>query len=677
MTVPGVGHALGLGRAVGEPVLGESLQLEVSLTGTIDQPLDNDCVTIRRPPDSIDADYFPRDLIARVEKLGGASRLLLSTRSALRQPLVEFRISITCGYNLSHDYLLMASPRVERAQTVSTAPAASGATATTGSVASSTPTSTTNRARQAPEVPVIFAPAAAATAGTAMPDGLPGKSFTPDREMTLEQVARQFFPGPLRQERFMRWVAEANPQAFAGVANLRQHRLAAGHQLTIPDGVPPRRPGDYKNGISPLGEPIATAPTDAAAAAPTRKEKPATAAVAAEPQPGKAIGDGRRDLLVVGSGAGTARDLKEAVALVDRLTGMMQEQLSAQTANDEKIQKLESTMTELGKYLVKLESDVRQREAAVQTELQAVKNAREHETERGWWQLLLAVVVGGLAGVAALKAYGLVAARRHGAGDALAAFPLDPPPEVAADVASGPLTERGRDAEPSGEASRQTRAARTSVPEPSATNDGSGPAAALAALSQQMSVMEKRTESTTPVVPIDFEPPGFGQSEQEAKPASESVATMTSHEPSDPATAAIELANIMTSMGLAESAAQTLVEHIRGNPRQSLQHWLKLLELHRLNGNRAEFERSANEMREYFNVQADEWAQSISLPGRGSLDTYPHLRTEIIRLWRKPDCLPFLQTLLIDNREGTRVGFPLPVAEEILLLVAILSSSEP
>jgi hypothetical protein len=32
--------------------------------------------------------------------------------------------------------------------------------------------------------------------------------------------------------------------------------------------------------------------------------------------------------------------------------------------------------------------------------------------------------------------------------------------------------------------------------------------------------------------------------------------------------------------------------------------------------------------------------------------------------------------LLIDTREGTRIGFPLSVAEEILLLVAIVSSGE-
>ena len=673
MAVPATSHALGLGRALGEPVLGESLQLEVPLTGTIDRPLDNDCVTIRRPPDSIDADYFPRDLTARVERQGSASRLLLSTRSALRQPLVEFRVSVTCGYNLSHDYLLMASPRSERPQTVATTPAAVGAAPASGTVPPA------GRARPAPELPAppIAAPTVANTASSPLPDGVPGKSFTPDRDMTLEQVARQFFPGPLRQERFMRWVAEANPQAFAGVTNLRQHRLPTGQTLTIPDGVPPRRPGDYKNGISPLGEPMATAPADIAAAAPPRKEKPPAAA--AEPQPSKVAADGRKDLLVVGSGGGTARDLKEAVALVDQLTGMMQQQLSTQTANDEKIQKLEAAMTELGKHLAKLESDVQRREAAVQAELQAVKSAREAETERGWWQLLLAVAIGGLAGVGALKAYSLFAARHHDADDALSVFPPDQPtPEAAAAAEPGPLTELGRGAEPRNDARHQARTAPTSPPAPPASpaNAGGTPAAALAALSEQVSAMEKRVESTTPVMPIDFEPPGFEKPGHDPSPAPGPLAKAPSHEPSDPATAAIELANIMTSMGLAESAAQTLVEHIRGNPRQSLQHWLKLLELHRLNGNRAEFERSANEMREYFNVQADEWAQSISLAGRGSLDTYPHIRSEVVRLWRKPDCLPFLQTLLVDNREGTRVGFPLPVAEEILLLVAILSSGE-
>jgi hypothetical protein len=35
-----------------------------------------------------------------------------------------------------------------------------------------------------------------------------------------------------------------------------------------------------------------------------------------------------------------------------------------------------------------------------------------------------------------------------------------------------------------------------------------------------------------------------------------------------------------------------------------------------------------------------------------------------------------LRALLLDNREGTRLGFPAAVAEEILLLIAIQNSGK-
>jgi pilus assembly protein FimV len=681
LALPDAGHALGLGRTLGEPVLGESLQLEVPIIGTLDRPLDNDCVTIRRPPDSIDADYFPRDLIARVDRQGNAPRLLLTTRSALRQPLVEFRVSITCGYNLSHDYLLMASPRNERAQPVATAPVVgSPAPATVSSIT----TPVAGRTLLASETPVIATPTiqntAAAPSDAPLPDGIGGKTVALDRDMTLEQLARLHFPGPLRQERFMRWVAEANPRVFTGVTKLRQHRLRSGQQMVIPDGVPPRRPSDYKNGVSPLGEPMAAAAAEPSATPTPGKSKP-VAKTTAETQPGKTANDGRQDRLVVGSGSGTAKDIKETVALVDRLTGMMQQQLSTQTASDEKIQKLESALTELGQYVAKLESEARQREVAVRTELQAIQKSRADETERGWWQLLLAVIAGGLAGVGMLKGYGLLTARRRGTDPVLDNFSV-PGPRAAAGIGlePKPAPALGRNEEPAGKTHRDAPATPVAAISPPRKEtrlaSAAPPLSALVEPSHPTSASETASTSATPQRTIDFEPPGVSKSEPAWHPAPETVARTLAQEPSDPATAAIELANIMTSMGLAESAAQTLVEHIRANPRQSLRHWLKLLELHRLNGNRAEFERSANEMREHFNVQADEWTHGIGVSGRGSLETYPHIHAQIVKLWRTPDCLPFLQSLLADNREGTRVGFPLPVAEEILLLIAILSSGE-
>jgi hypothetical protein len=632
-TLPTVGHALGLGRIQGDAILGETLQVEVALTGASDKSIDDDCLSIQRPADAIDADYFPRDMVAHVDRQGGGLRIRLATRSAVRQPVVEFRLTVTCGYNLSHDYLLMASPR-------SAPPPAAPAVA---SVA----------APRTVPLPPASTPAPAVAAGVALPDGIAGRNVTLERDMTLEQVARQHFPGPLRQGRFMRWVIEANPQLFAGVGNARQHTLPGGQQLLIPDGVPPRRPGDYQQRT-----PTPT-PTEAPSAGAERQPMPAGhKAKAAPATPGPAAKNGGdNDRLVVGGSGGTARDFKDTMALVDRLTGMLQQQVSTQAANDEKIQKLEAAVAELGQTIVKLESEARQRDTALRSALQAATQARQDETAHGWWQLLLAIVAGGLAGVGAMKAYGAFARRRADteADAALDGFDLAPPATAAPqpsmtdfDPGVAVATPTRRPTPPAVGEIRRAPAAGTND-DPAPPND------------ERPAAHDQG---------IDFEPPAFVAPVQataataEARPAGDS---------NDPATAALELANIMTSMGLTESAAQTLVEHIRVNPRQSLLHWLKLLELHRLNGNRAEFERSANEMREHFNVQADEWTQGEGAVGRGSLETYPHVRAQIVKLWRKADCLPFLQSLLIDNRDGTRAGFPLVVAEEILLLIAILS----
>ncbi|HZV53371.1 MAG TPA: hypothetical protein VFF82_00405, partial [Rhodocyclaceae bacterium] len=569
LALPAAAHALGLGRVVGEAVLGESLQLEVPLTGSMDRPLEGECIILRRPPDTIDTEYFPRDLTARIDRQSGVPRLLLSTRSALRQPLVEFRVSVSCGYNLSHDYLLMVSPRIERAQSgvapvaQADAPARSAVPAVQAQPATA-------------ESPVIAAPSAG------LPDGLPAKTVVLDKDMTLEQLARRHFPGPLRQERFMRWVIEANPQYFAGTGKLRQQRLQSGLQLLIPDGVPPRRPDDYKHGKSPLGEPMAAAQPDAPAAKPARK----ATGPAVETPPTRSATDGRKDRLVVGGSGG--RDLKLTMALVERMTGVMEQQASAQTANNEKIQQLEATVADLGKYVAKLEAEAQQRDAQWQAERQAEKQARQQEVERGWTQLLLAVVAGGVLGAGLLLGGRLLSARKQNAVTDLGGSPIGQPAgDAAADNESGPLTEFGWDDDPRHISSPARAPAATPAVAATATVPPPTPAA-LAAM-----------PAAPPARTIEFEPPLSTGKDSKQSPTSHSH----DQKPDDPAAAAIELANIMTSMGLAESAAQTLVEHIRENPRQSLGHWLKLLELHRLNGNRTEFERSANEMRQHFNVQ--------------------------------------------------------------------------
>lgn len=132
----------------------------------------------------------------------------------------------------------------------------------------------------------------------------------------------------------------------------------------------------------------------------------------------------------------------------------------------------------------------------------------------------------------------------------------------------------------------------------------------------------------------------------------------------------LELAEIMLSMGLGHGATQTLTEQIRNEPKQALRHWLKLLEIYRKNGQQEEFERSAEELRQHFNVCSEDWQAP---PGeRQSLEDFPHIARRLTELWCKADCLVYMRNLLDDNRGGARMGFPQSVAEELLLLTAVM-----
>lgn len=137
---------------------------------------------------------------------------------------------------------------------------------------------------------------------------------------------------------------------------------------------------------------------------------------------------------------------------------------------------------------------------------------------------------------------------------------------------------------------------------------------------------------------------------------------------------ALELAEIMLSMGLGHGAAQTLIEQIRKEPKQALRHWLKLLEIYRKNGQQEEFQRCAEELRQHFNVQPEDWNPRPE--AQRSIADYPHIAARLTELWGKPGCLAYLQNLLGDNRGGTRTGFPQSAAEELLLLSAMIKSGD-
>jgi len=151
---------------------------------------------------------------------------------------------------------------------------------------------------------------------------------------------------------------------------------------------------------------------------------------------------------------------------------------------------------------------------------------------------------------------------------------------------------------------------------------------------------------------------------------------------------ALDLAEIMLSFGRVSGAAKTLQEYVAANPQEALRPWIRLLEIYQANGMREEFEAMALKLNRNFNVEVIHWptdekradpaAAPLATDPRKAvtLETIPHVRDRLLSLWGGSECLPYLEQLLRDNRNGQRAGFTLPVVEELLFLIDLLAARE-
>lgn len=152
--------------------------------------------------------------------------------------------------------------------------------------------------------------------------------------------------------------------------------------------------------------------------------------------------------------------------------------------------------------------------------------------------------------------------------------------------------------------------------------------------------------------------------DQSARPANEEAPPSPEH--------VLELAEIMMSFGRAEGAAQTLSEFLRDYPKESIIPWLKLLDLYHSSGRRGEYDDLAPKLNRAFNAKVPDWEHFSGPTTSESVEQFGHIMARINASWPNQDCLDYLTELLRDNRAGARVGFPLGVIDDILLLKAML-----
>lgn len=209
--------------------------------------------------------------------------------------------------------------------------------------------------------------------------------------------------------------------------------------------------------------------------------------------------------------------------------------------------------------------------------------------------------------------------------------------------------------------------------------------------------LRRRTPATPAETPLEYaetlvmapQPPSNGAARA---PSAVDVAPASAPAPMAPplplpeipadAGTVLELAEIMRSFGRPEEAEKTLLEYIESHPGDVVQPRLKLLDIYRDAGRRDAFEMHARRLREEQGVASPQWdAREPSLAGEpqsaAALEALPQVCGQIVARWNDRDCLSFLRQLLRDNRGSDEGGLPLPVVQELLLLIDILSVREP
>lgn len=99
--------------------------------------------------------------------------------------------------------------------------------------------------------------------------------------------------------------------------------------------------------------------------------------------------------------------------------------------------------------------------------------------------------------------------------------------------------------------------------------------------------------------------------------------------------------------------------------------WLFLLDLYRTVNDKVKYDRLRDRFIVFFNANIPEFDDDLTqIPDR-HLEDFPHLIQIVCDAWGGNNIIPYLESLLVDDREGKRAGFDLPVYRDILMLLGI------
>ena len=130
-------------------------------------------------------------------------------------------------------------------------------------------------------------------------------------------------------------------------------------------------------------------------------------------------------------------------------------------------------------------------------------------------------------------------------------------------------------------------------------------------------------------------------------------------------------AELLEHLGETKQAILLLSRHIREHEKPAPKAWLMLFELYVKTGRETHYKALADGFRVLFNADVPAWSESTGGASE-DLEHYPQVIGKVQQLWGMPSCRAFLDSLLRDDRGGSRQGFMLAAYSDILFLIEFI-----
>ncbi|KAA3626560.1 MAG: hypothetical protein DWQ09_16170 [Proteobacteria bacterium] len=629
-------HALALGEMEVRSFLNERFVATIGLAVAPDERVVSECITLTLPPgqDGRDAGIsYLRDAEIEVLKEGEATTLTIRSRKRVVDPVLGMVLRVDCegSGTLLREYTALLDPRLPR----SLQPA---------------------YARSAPAARPAVVPEVSAAPAQGTWHVRPGQ--------TLSRIAASLAPGNRREQtRLIAAIVTANPGVFP---DGDPDRLPAGALLKIPDGTKTT----FGMASQPAPMVATSARTPSAAPVPEPDTKPRLTLTNSEQvtdlksanETARMVAESRRLLMeteaqYVDTEALKARlqRLEKQIALLERALVLTERnaaitQPAPASERSGAVANSDSVQPDAAVAMVVPPAAIPEQKPAVQiaTPVVPASSASGDSPRRNYWWWL----GGGLLFGVLLLLWRSRPRAEADQEEALVEWQLDQlvPAPVGAAPGAGTLGGEVPDLAHKETAFQLDPLA--NLPEQDESPESAASAEEVPTLDHELTAQMEQRDLV--IETFDFE-----ERDAAAKPEVGNV---------------LVRAEFYLLLRQPENAIKLLRETIEGDEPLAREPalWLMLLRIYRQERMRESFDHLRAEFAKLFNIAVPEWGEITKPAADAALEhDFPRILNRIVKLWDSQFCEDFLNGLLRDDREGSRHGFDLNVAEELLLLKGV------